>query len=1440
MQFPANLPANVRKGVELYVRLRRAVALCALAAFGVAGVAFLLSAFLLLDRFVELSPSVRGVGPSGITGGLLLLVLGFFFLWRWIRPDALEVAIHLDKAVPQHQDRWGTALDLARREAAGEQVGPATLLTRLRQETEEKTSLAPVAATVRRRALGAGLVCLCSMVLWFGFLQWSSAFDLTLLWQRFWQPQANLPRDSFTVIRFLETNGRPWTDGELPALPEDSNFTLTIALERKTTWLAELGMAGSGFQAPPQVEYQTATGVEVRECRRQGERWQFRAVRLGEPLRFRVRADDALSAWWQQPVTPRIKLSGVTHTLWFPKYARRKNVIQQELTAKRLSVLSGTRMEFEVRCSEPHEGIEATFEILQKKGDAGGQGLFGQHLLKIGQPGAKQEKEDVRRRELTVRRRGAAGGRFRLLADDSGILRLRARGKNGLYSREWLCMIEALPDAPPKVTMTGLESETTIVPGETVAYQFAVEDDYAVSDLIMSWTVAGGAAVTELTGEEYIHHPDYGKRQLGGQELIQRMDYRVYSTEPFEFRLVAVDSKGQETRTAKYRIHIVSDDFSARFQRGMEYLNLVKSAAESYLSYHRNLANQLNIIAATVGQSKTWPPAQGQLLAEYTKSTHRQPDVFGLARYYHQRYGGFPYRLNRAAILLALPHQVLPRYGDLLPLVEQLPQSQDVPVVLAQLQQAHERGQAFAQIWLAAVRAETLRFLPEHLLHKARKLDTQLHSLAGLKHNQDLYAANLRFYLDELAALFAAADELPNPSPELKRVLVDLRAAHRARDVAAVAQHLSGFTSQLAARMSSPSAASVRLVEALAEEAQRDEGTRSRFLGAHGEVMRARGQESLFRPLELLHFGLVTEAGNMAPGNWYAPPGSLVDLWLALDQLHQRLRSHQLDLLCGRYELFAAAADDREAALREELLVVWEMVAGMPELSEEKRGQLVQVFSSAVRGDLHAVLRREDSALLTALDQAVEELPGLAAIAKWQGSLAQHVGFLRTSLRQTAEAFAAYGPRCQALASQPEIFEEIAGKAIHSRLYREAEALKQRVEGLEAYTRAVLFLLAQERLHRGAQPGDWPAWQPLHGLQLAMTMVASQSAEKVLNRYGREGRETEELIKTYGLIADGSRDVAEELRRCADLTAAVLQGKEVTYDFEALMKRTRTEGYLEHLHEEFEYISSFLDVPGKPVDAAAQEQLAGSIFGKIARHEGRLVHLVRATSQLDQGLQEGAAGVLQGLRAVATAVAGAEEEEDLRQQLQALERMLRSLPIGKDVLQRPEVQRRLSAVREELSETTGRLAAAVHLPRVKATAQLNRRFTKSRNSINLWTIQGIVDGHDRRWAEELRHAELSLVRELAARVFAEVGPPAHAQSLELQYGRILELRARNLANERRRNRGLSFLAEDSGPSLRLPKHIATEFFKARNRRSPAAFKARIKAYYEALYQDLAE
>ena len=139
------------------------------------------------------------------------------------------------------------------------------------------------------------------------------------------------------------------------------------------------------------------------------------------------------------------------------------------------------------------------------------------------------------------------------------------------------------------------------------------------------------------------------------------------------------------------------------------------------------------------------------------------------------------------------------------------------------------------------------------------------------------------------------------------------------------------------------------------------------------------------------------------------------------------------------------------------------------------------------------------------------------------------------------------------------------------------------------------------------------------------------------------------------------------------------------------------------------------------------------------------------------------------------------------------------------------------------------------LPPINVTRRENVRLQRRHE---FWPIATTIAHHDRRWLARVRKGELALARELVARVFPILGAKSPPSSVALQYATLVELRARQLAAERRRNRGISFLDEAAGPSLRLPKHIADEFFRARNRKSPVYFRKQTEAYYDALYREL--
>jgi hypothetical protein len=99
--------------------------------------------------------------------------------------------------------------------------------------------------------------------------------------------------------------------------------------------------------------------------------------------------------------------------------------------------------------------------------------------------------------------------------------------------------------------------------------------------------------------------------------------------------------------------------------------------------------------------------------------------------------------------------------------------------------------------------------------------------------------------------------------------------------------------------------------------------------------------------------------------------------------------------------------------------------------------------------------------------------------------------------------------------------------------------------------------------------------------------------------------------------------------------------------------------------------------------------------------------------------------------------------------------------------------------------------------------------------------------------------ELDLARDLLLAAGRDSVSEEERRAVSMTYARYVELRARQMANEQRRNQGISFLEEDPGPQLRLPPHMAQEFMRARHRRPPAQFESRSEWYFQRLYRDLA-
>jgi len=161
---------------------------------------------------------------------------------------------------------------------------------------------------------------------------------------------------------------------------------------------------------------------------------------------------------------------------------------------------------------------------------------------------------------------------------------------------------------------------------------------------------------------------------------------------------------------------------------------------------------------------------------------------------------------------------------------------------------------------------------------------------------------------------------------------------------------------------------------------------------------------------------------------------------------------------------------------------------------------------------------------------------------------------------------------------------------------------------------------------------------------------------------------------------------------------------------------------------------------------------------------------------------------------------------------------------------------RLRGVRDALDREVESLRLAAQLPPVKPAQRQSQQ--QSRQTLGLWIIDDTLRSHDLRWLTRMRDMDLTVARDLVAATVPLWNRPDAPARLALDYATLTEMRARQLASERRRNQGIAFLEGDSGPRLRLPKHIADEFFRARNRKPPEQFSEWSEAYYQRLYQDV--
>lgn len=1433
MRFPKNTPVAVQLAVRRHAKRMRRAWLAAILSAGSAIAGMLTWCCIVMDRFVEIDPGWRAWAPALALTIVALTVLGaaaFALLWR---PHPLKMAIRLDRWRPENEDRWASAIDFARRLENNPAPHGAGCMRRVFSEIAEVGQVLPsvrlpvIARRARTTAVGMVLLTLAG----FAALHLEPAFNLPLLWQRFMHPYANLPRDSFAVIEIVSRNNesapatRPW-----PALPEDSGFELVVRVHAgQPGWL--VAQRNRAVWRPPQLEPADSEAEPV-EFLRHADEWRLRVPRLREEMQFRIRAGDGLTAMFHQPVTPRLAFREITHSIRFPRYTRWPPRDNAPLTETRLSILEGAQLildiEFDARCVE----ADITFEALQAA-TAEPQILSRDDLLQVRTLDDAATAASVRR-PLRAHRRGPASFRSQLTVTDNGILRVRGQGENGLFSRERVVVIEALPDAPPRINITGIDADTTIMPGEIVAFDYLAEDDLAVTDLIMVWETAGSARTGDLAGEEYLANPDLGTPQVSGREWIQRMNYHVYGTQPFEFHLVATDSKGQEARSASYRIHILDDDYVARSDRAIAYLQRQADAAAATAAHFRTLLNQLNIIERAVGQAANWPEVQDNLYDSLLAQAAR-PVGIGTVDALVTRYANFPYRMDAAIARLRIGEFLQPDPSELMQAVGELKTPEGLQPALQQLRRLCDDARETAALWQAAAHAEHRRFLGEALLHRTRKIDARMKETIALESDRHTRMENLAFYHGELRNITAGARHLHELHPALAQPLAALP---EALDDNSQEMLSSAVAEVIAAFESLPAPLPEAATRFYAHAADRTANARqTAFRAGLALLLRAASHRDMLLPDRLVALAHPILDDETPAADWFAPPLSASDLRLAVDAVLAALRSYRIDRLCGRYTLDPRAADDVEADLREIALALHELAGQCVELPEGRRLALRTALEPLTKFGFSTALEHPQPPLLANLEGWLQQ-QGIDAVRQRTETLRSDWTRLAASVRNAAVGADELGAAIRRHRVHADPGDLASNGWLYADIGRQTRLLSACVEGIEAIYRSLNYTAATAGLATNTDMNlNWDAWRPRHGLQVAFTYMTLYSREQIFGmHYDRRPNTPEDVERHYQVLLDRVDVLATDLRTWAQHVDAIAVGRPVDADFTALVERSRTHGHLEVLAEEFALVQPFLDTGNGSLELEDRERLAASVLGERAMRERWLMAAVLNRAALDaaaDGPPDAFAAKLGPLNAIADALG----DEHLAAALAVLNRRLDENSRA-PIVQQPVLHRAWDDVRDALDAACERLQSAIRLPPVSVASRRNRRQAVNRGVPQLWQIQGVVESYDHRWLNRMRDAEVDLVRAMARLAEPCDTDLAPLHALALQYARRLELQARNLVNERRRNQGIALLAGADMAALELPPHIATEFFKGRNRRSPEAFRSRIQTYYEELYRDV--
>lgn len=398
----------------------------------VASVVVLLAAMglaMLIDYMAVLYDSAwrTVLTTSALFAAGITLVAWIVAGWRYSR-RLQRSAQAVDRSIPQLEERWTTVTNVASSPDASRDVHPA-MYRQVASEATRWSSRVETQEVVKRDGIVRALFCLTAITAVLVIAMAINPRQTSVLMRRFWAPQAYI---SATEILHFPKNAVIGRGESLDLVAQLDGLPVKSAMLMLEP---EEGQAQELTLVPHVGDKQTRITHRIRSVK--------------APLKYRFRAGDGQTPWYEVSVADRPRIAATQLTVTPPAYTRQERK-QMVRLPRRLTVLEGSTVEVALK---PEFEVKTALLLLGNEGEI---------KLTLGQDGWYRWQQQVN-----------SSFSFSPLLTESHGLTNRKPPK---------CRVVCQPDRPPVVMVLTPKNEVAVRPDDALEVTFVAKDDVGISD----------------------------------------------------------------------------------------------------------------------------------------------------------------------------------------------------------------------------------------------------------------------------------------------------------------------------------------------------------------------------------------------------------------------------------------------------------------------------------------------------------------------------------------------------------------------------------------------------------------------------------------------------------------------------------------------------------------------------------------------------------------------------------------------------------------------------------------------------------------------------------------------------------------------------------------------------------------------------------------------